>query len=83
MGVIVNLCKTCGHPEAHHGPISGRRDDTGCAIPGRLCFYGENYGFERNLCDCSGFNQPRTLSFMDVVRKKLGTLKEPEHEAHT
>ena len=54
-------CIACGHPEADHGPASGRwqNKETGewdVVIPGRLCYYMENLGYQQDLCDCPGFN---------------------------
>ena len=54
-------CTQCHHPEADHGPTAGRwqNPDTGewdRVIPGRLCFYMENQGYQQDLCDCPGFD---------------------------
>lgn len=76
---MVRLCKYCGHHEAHHGPISGRREGVG-SIPGRLCFYGENTLYADNLCACSGFDVQPQYSFMDVIRLKLGGLPNEQTE---
>lgn len=66
---IVNPCRYCRHPEAQHGPISGRGAD-GVTIPGRFCYHGENTGDD--LCFCSGFNTIPWLSAMEVLNTKLG-----------
>jgi len=69
-----NLCTQCKHPEADHGPESGRWTD-GSTIPGRLCYYMENQGYSQDLCPCSGFNlDPETegLTHFETVLRKAG-----------
>jgi hypothetical protein len=57
---LAMICKHCGHPEVDHGPACGRWRDTKTGewdiiIPGRLCFWAENQGYQEDLCACPGF----------------------------
>ena len=70
-------CTQCGHPEADHGPTAGRwqNPDTGewdVPIPGRLCYYMENQGYQQDLCPCSGFNSTDEISPFQAVAGKAG-----------
>lgn len=47
-------CKHCGHSEEDHvGHWAG-----GELIPGKLCYYMENQGYQQDLCQCPGFDVP-------------------------
>lgn len=65
-------CTQCGHPEADHGPESGRWSN-GETIPGRRCFYMENKGYCEDLCPCSGFDETNNgSSYFESIIDKAG-----------
>lgn len=48
------MCKHCSHSEEDHvgyNYIDGQR----VLIPGKLCFWGENQGYQEDFCICPGF----------------------------
>lgn len=46
------LCPNCGHPESDHVGYWG----SGELIPGKLCYWAENQGYQQDLCPCPGFD---------------------------
>lgn len=73
-------CKQCDHPEDDHGPTSGRwrnrqSGEWDVIIPGRLCYYMENQGYQQDLCDCTGFDSTAQANYPGAFAK-AGLMRE-------